>query len=115
MIIKAVKSSLVSKMLDVSEYTLAFNMPRFLLLFSYHMLFFIFGPFSLPIIIGLSGKGLAENMAIYSSTSLKASFFVQYLQWLCNIAMFTMWVKDRPPSLDQIFTENFYRHGIYIE
>jgi hypothetical protein len=79
---RALNSSIVSKIVDISEYTIEFNIPRFLLAFIYHCLFFTIGPLSLPIIIYTSSRGYAANMGFWCSSKVIFSLIMQYNQWL---------------------------------
>lgn len=72
---RALNSSIVQKVVDISEYAIEFNIGRFLLSFFYHILFFMIGPLTIPIVILISSKGFAVNMGFLNGEAIKLTFF----------------------------------------
>jgi hypothetical protein len=73
---KALKSKFVQEVLDISEYSVKFNVPRFIKMLIYHLLNFMIGPLLIPIILVIDTVGLAKNMSFIYSAETKAPFIL---------------------------------------
>ena len=95
----------------MSEYAIEFNVPRFLLLFLYHIMFFVLGPFSLPFIILTSSKGFAANMGFWMSpkSKNKGILIIQYNQWISHLVLMVFW------TLRELDDSREWLPGIYSE
>jgi flagellar biosynthesis protein FliQ len=69
----------IQAVLDVSEFSVKFDVPRFIRVFIYHVLFFYLGPFMLPLISLFDSNGLVRNMGFWFRKSLLFSFVLQYM------------------------------------
>ena len=106
---KALKASVVSSILDISEYHVKFEVLRFLKLFLYHIMFFIFGPLTALFIAIFDTKGIVVNGAFWLTTKLRGAFFLQYFQWMACVAMYAGWyMRETDHSRNWI-------QGIYFE
>ena len=69
---------MIQAVLDVSEFSVKFDVVRFIRIFIYHILFFYVGPFMLPLVYLFDSNGLVKNMGFWIGTSVKFPFFLQY-------------------------------------
>ena len=70
---------MIQAVLDVSEFSVKFDVPRFIRVFIYHVLFFYLGPFMLPLISLFDSSSLVRNMGFWFRKSLLFSFVLQYM------------------------------------
>jgi len=71
-ILRSIKSSVVSKVLDISEFSTKFNVPRFIRVILYHILFWYFGNFVVVFLMFLfDSVGLCQNMGFWFGTKDK--------------------------------------------
>ena len=82
---------MIQAVLDVSEFSVKFDVVRFIRIFIYHILFFYVGPFILPLVSLFDSNGLVRNMGFWLSKSVTFSFFLQYTQWIFVVFMYIMW------------------------
>ena len=113
-ILRSIKASVVSKVLDISEFSTKFNVSRFIRVIIYHFLFWYFGPLVVvPLICIFDSYGLSQNMGFWFA---KEGLFVLINQLIVHSAtlyMFLMQVLKRfgvtwssnKPLIDGIYLE----------
>lgn len=83
MIMKTMKANLICKVLDVSEYSTKFHIGRFLRIFSYHLIYWYFGPLlTVPLVTFFDSMSLSKNMGFMLGSKDKFSLITQFLQFL---------------------------------
>jgi hypothetical protein len=74
-ILRSIKASVVSKVLDISEFSTKFNVSRFIRVILYHILFWYFGAFIVvPLMCLFDSLGLSQNMGFWFGTKDKFIF-----------------------------------------
>jgi hypothetical protein len=81
---------MIAAVLDVSEFTVTFNIMRFIRIFIYHLLFFYIGPFMLPLTFLIDSTGLAGNMGFWVKTSTVRVYVIQHILWLIGLFLTVM-------------------------
>lgn len=112
-ILGSISMGLKSNILDVSEYSVNFNVARFFKIFIYHLLFFVFGPLVVPVVIIFDSLKMANNMSFWFGGSHRNSLVIQYSQWLANVYFIVAWFlhflyKDKDDNTSWV-------KGIYFE
>lgn len=91
MIMKTMKTDLISKVLDVSEYSTKFHIGRFVRIFIYHLIYWYFGPLlTVPLVTIFDSMALNKNMAFMLGSSDRFSLITQFILFLitCLLAIF---------------------------
>jgi len=67
--LRSIKASVVSKVLDMSEFSTKFNVTRFIRVIIYHQLYWFTGPIVvIPLITLFDSFGLSKNMGFWFGT-----------------------------------------------
>jgi hypothetical protein len=85
---KTMKTNLISKVLDVSEYSTKFHVWRFFRIFIYHLFFWYLRPLiTVPIISIFDSFAISKNMGFMIGSKDKFSFVTQNIQFLITAFM----------------------------
>jgi hypothetical protein len=88
---------MLKKAVELSEYEVIFKIGRSLKFFVYHMLFFSFGIFSVPIFICFEGLPMAFNMGFLGCS---LSSVTQYLAHLSFSISIILYISNDLPNVD---------------
>ncbi len=82
------KSNVISKVLDVSEYSTKFHVWRFVRIFIYHLFFWYLGPLvTVPVVSIIDSVAFSKNMSFMIGSKDKFSLVIQTLQFLITAFM----------------------------
>lgn len=89
---QALGLTLKSRLADISEFRIRFNKLRFIKMLTYHILFFIIGPFvCLPMTI-IDSWYISLNMGFNPFSKQRFIFILQSLQWGTCVYFFVVWI-----------------------
>ena len=90
-ILRSIKASVVSKVLDMSEFSTKFNVKRFIRVIIYHILFWYFGALVVvPIVYIFDSLGLSQNMGFWFGTKDKFILTFQSVLHFATLYMLIM-------------------------
>ncbi|CDW91059.1 UNKNOWN [Stylonychia lemnae] len=117
----AMKTKILQKMLNVSEYQINFSFKQFIKYIFYHLLFFYLGIFANLVIMITDSPQAVNNMSFWITTRDKISFFTQLFQWLSNLTIIMAWLqkyfklsKNVEVNLNLIFMEQLYFYNFVV-
>ncbi|CDW84101.1 UNKNOWN [Stylonychia lemnae] len=111
---EALGNVFLKRIINISEYIVAFNVWNFTRLFFYHLIFFYIGQGVIPLIMMFDKIQLANNLSFWKYNAHQSRFFfIQNGQWIAHLTMSTlMFVKYYHPfdyhiDLKNIFLEQY--------
>ncbi|CDW79246.1 UNKNOWN [Stylonychia lemnae] len=117
---KIIGGALVSKVIDISEFIVKFNVGRFIRIYVYHLLFWYLGLFSVPIITLFEGMQLVSNMQFWFTKGFIVGFVNQLIQNSLNLILLLLFLNQRfeifpiKTELKNIYTEQFIFVSVQI-
>lgn len=85
---KTMKTNLISKVLDVSEYSTKFHVWRFFRIFIYHLFYWYLGPIvTVPVVSIFDSFAFSKNMGFMIGSNDKFSLVAQTIQFLITAFM----------------------------
>ncbi|CDW73934.1 UNKNOWN [Stylonychia lemnae] len=107
---EALENGFLKRIINISEYIVAFNVWNFTRLFFYHLIFFYIGQGVIPLIMMFDKIHLANNLSFWKYNAHQSRFFfIQNGQWLAHLTMSTlMFMKYYHPFDYHIDLKNIY-------